>query len=37
MDNGERVQIRKRGGTKVKKSYLQYVLLKQVYLENKIS
>lgn len=37
MDNGERVQIRKRGGNKVKKSYLQYVLLKQVYLENKIS
>lgn len=29
MDNGERVQIRKRGGSQVKKIYLQYILSKQ--------
>lgn len=35
MDNGEKVQIRKRGGKKVKRDFLQYVLLKQLYSENK--
>lgn len=31
MDNGERVQIRKRGCSAVKKTYLQYVLSKDVF------
>lgn len=35
MDSGERVQIRKRGGKSIKKSYLQYMLLRQIHLENK--
>lgn len=29
MDDGEKVQIRKRGGSQVKKVYLQYILSKQ--------
>lgn len=29
MDSGEKVQIRKRGSSQVKKLYLQYILLKQ--------
>lgn len=31
MDNGERVQIRKRGGSAVKKTYLQYILSKDIF------